>query len=180
MKLTHILLLGGATAAVAACVPRTPAPPPPQQPQQQPRPARPAPPPPPAPRADWRDVPVTPGTWVYRAQEATTQALFGPAGGEAAFTVRCDRARRQITLSRQGTSSGSALTVRTSFAARNLPATSQGQAPAYLSASIAPNDPFLDGIAFSRGRFTVEAAGLPMLVIPAWPEPARVVEDCRG
>jgi hypothetical protein len=33
---------------------------------------------------------------------------------------------------------------------------------------------------FSRGRFTVEVPGAPMLVIPAWPEPARVIEDCRG
>jgi len=37
----------------------------------------------------------------------------------------------------------------------------------------------LDAIAFSRGRFSVEAAGTARLVIPAWPEAARVVEACR-
>jgi hypothetical protein len=41
-------------------------------------------------------------------------------------------------------------------------------------------DPLLDQIAFSRGRFTIEAPGAAMLVIPAWPEAARVIEDCRG
>jgi hypothetical protein len=35
-------------------------------------------------------------------------------------------------------------------------------------------------MAFSRGRFMVEAQGMATLVLPAWPEPARVVEDCRG
>ena len=40
-------------------------------------------------------------------------------------------------------------------------------------------DPLLDAIAFSRGRFTVESESGAMLVLPAWPEPARVVEDCR-
>jgi hypothetical protein len=33
---------------------------------------------------------------------------------------------------------------------------------------------------FSRGRFAVETDGLPTLVLQTWPEPARVVEDCRG
>jgi hypothetical protein len=28
-------------------------------------------------------------------------------------------------------------------------------------------------------RFAVEAQGAPALIIPAWPELARVVEDCR-
>ena len=180
MKLLRILLLGG-LASVAACVPRTPAPPPPPQPQpQQQRPVRPAPPAPPPPRADWRDVPVTPGVWVYRNREGSSQALYGPANSEADFIVQCDRARSRIVLLVEGARSGGTMTVRTSFAARNLPVTMQTGPVTYAAAELAPSDPFLDGIAFSRGRFTVEAAGLPMLVIPAWPEPARVVEDCRG
>ena len=43
-----------------------------------------------------------------------------------------------------------------------------------------PADPLLDQIAFSRGRFLVQAEGGPSLILPAWPEPARVIEDCRG
>jgi hypothetical protein len=43
-----------------------------------------------------------------------------------------------------------------------------------------PNDPLLEQIAFSRGRFLVESEGAHSLILPAWPEPARVIEDCRG
>jgi hypothetical protein len=38
----------------------------------------------------------------------------------------------------------------------------------------------LDQIVFSRGRVSVEAEGLPALTIPTWPEPARVIDECRG
>jgi hypothetical protein len=70
------------------------------------------------------------------------------------------------------------MTVRTSSTARNLPLSVQGQAAGVFT-SLSANDRFLDDMVFSRGRFTVEVPGTPMLVIPAWPEPARVVEDCR-
>ncbi|HWH22458.1 MAG TPA: hypothetical protein VNT25_04090 [Allosphingosinicella sp.] len=176
MDVRRILVLGGATLA-AGCVPaaRTP----PQQPPQQLPAQQPVPPPPPTPQ-DWRDMPLSPGGWVYSNQGASTQALFGTANSAAAFIVRCDRPRRQVFLSREGTPSAAMLTIRTSNAARNLPASIQREPMAYVSAAVAASDPILDSIAFSRGRFTVEAPGLPMLVIPAWPEPARVVEDCRG
>ena len=69
------------------------------------------------------------------------------------------------------------LTIRTSYGARSLPAARQQSA---LVARLAVSDPLLDQMAFSRGRFTVEAAGAPLLIVPAWPELARVIEDCRG
>ena len=49
-----------------------------------------------------------------------------------------------------------------------------------LAAELPSDDPLLDEMAFSRGRFTVEAEGLEPLILPAWPEPARVVDDCRA
>jgi hypothetical protein len=70
------------------------------------------------------------------------------------------------------------MTIRTSSIARNLPLMSLEQPPAAL-ATLSANDRFLDAIVFSRGRFTVEVPGAPIMAIPAWPEPARVVEDCR-
>ncbi len=39
--------------------------------------------------------------------------------------------------------------------------------------------PVLDALAYSRGRFVIEVAGLAPSYLPAWPEVARVVEDCR-
>jgi hypothetical protein len=46
--------------------------------------------------------------------------------------------------------------------------------------SLSPRDALLDAMAFSRGRFIVEQPGQPSLVVPAWAEFGRVVEDCRG
>lgn len=181
MKPLRLFLLAGSLAAVAACVSKREAPP---QPEPQPpvqRPAQQLPPPPPPPVAnDWRDAPLTPGGWYYRDEGATSQALFGPANSEAAFIVRCERASRRILLSREGVTTGNMMTVRTTSAARNLPVSVQTEPLAYVSGAVAATDRLLDAIAFSRGRFTVEVPGTPMLILPAWPEAARVVEDCRG
>ena len=51
--------------------------------------------------------------------------------------------------------------------------------PQLGTATLAAGDPFLDGMIFSRGRFSAEVAGTPMVMMPSWAEPARVVEDCR-
>lgn len=179
MKSMRVALLFG-VLAVAGCVPKREAPTPAPQPQQvqpQPRPQTPAPPPP---RADWRDMPLTPGGWIYRNQGNSSQALFGPASGEAAFIVRCDRVRREVSLWRQGTTSGNMMTVRNTASARNLPLSVQAQPLPYVWSALPASDRFLDATVFSRGRFTVEVPGTPVLVIPSWPEPARVLEDCRG
>lgn len=119
-----------------------------------------APPPVEANGEAWRNLPLTPGDWSY-----------DPGNGEARyadFSLRCDSARRQVVLSRAGASGP--LRLRTTYGERMLPA----------QASLPAADPLLDEMAFSRGRFTVETQGMAMLVLPAWPEPARVVEDCRG
>jgi hypothetical protein len=180
MKSVRILLVASLATALGACVPKRETPPPPaQQPQATPRP-RPAPPPPPPAPADWRDVAPTPCGWVYSSQGGISQALFGPADSEARFIVRCDRGRRQVSLWREGAAAGNMMTVRTSYGARNFPLSVQAEPMAYVYTSLPASDRILDQIAFSRGRFTVEVPGQPMLVLPAWPEPARVVEDCRA
>jgi hypothetical protein len=83
---------------------------------------------------------------------------------------------RQVELVRAG-AAGTALTIRTTGAERRLAATATGDG---LSARLAASDALLDEIVFSRGRFAVEAEGAPLLILPAWPETARVIEDCRG
>ena len=102
--------------------------------------------------------------------------MFGSAQG-AQFIVRCESSR-QVSLIRAGGGGGDgSLTIRTSYGARALPASGQ---PEGLTARLASSDPLLDSIVFSRGRFAVEAPGLARLIVPAWPEAARVVEDCRS
>ena len=68
--------------------------------------------------------------------------------------------------------------VWTSSATRNLPARFDAKAMR-VSADLAANDPLLDAIAFSRGRIVVSMPGTAALVVPARPEAARAIEDCR-
>ena len=51
--------------------------------------------------------------------------------------------------------------------------------PPVVALTLAARDSVLDAMAFSRGRFAVETAGLPTLYLPSWPEVSRVIEDCR-
>jgi len=46
--------------------------------------------------------------------------------------------------------------------------------------ALSARDPLFDAIAFSRGRFVVTGTGVSPLIIPAWPEAARSIEDCRN
>lgn len=113
----------------------------------------------------WLDAPLSPGTWSYRRAAGGSSASFGPRAAPV-LVIACEPGRR-VSITRSG-AGGSPLTFRTSSASRMLSAGS-------LSAA----DPLLDALAFSRGRFAVETAGAPALIVPAWPELARVVEDCR-
>ena len=83
-------------------------------------------------------------------------------------------------MSRAGEARGTGFTIRTSTMARALPTQPTGAAPPYIAATLTPDDRLLDAIGFSRGRFVVEAPPLTALVVPAWPEILRVVEDCRN
>ena len=189
MKPASLLL---AMPLLVACVPPgaipdpVPTPDPlPEIQQQAPRPTpRPSAPTPPGPRpavtpsstvlAAWADAALSPGRWTYQpARSAGSRALFGPANAPS-FQVAC-AAGRLLNLTRTGAAAGT-LTIRTTSTLRTLPGTRSDQG---LSAQLPANDPLMDAIAFSRGRFAVEAPGVPALVIPAWPELARVVEDCR-
>jgi len=162
-------------ASLAGCVAETPSPAPqarPAPPVQRPRPA-PSPTPP-----EWQDLPITAGGWSYQELPGgNAQAAFG--AGQTSFVVACDHGSGTISLSRQGIATGNVMTVRTSSTARNLPL-SVGEGAQSVSATLPAQDSFLDDIAFSRGRFTVMVPGTALLVIPSWPEPARVIEDCRG
>lgn len=158
-----------ALALLTACVPQQTAPVPVPPPPPRPVAPTPPPPPPPTPNLGWLDAPLAPGNWVLRGREAH----YGPSGAPV-FIIRCEGGRR-ISLIRPG-ADGNALTIRASNGERSLAA---GAGPDGLTATVPAGEPILDAIAFSRGRFSVESQGAARLVVPAWPEPARVVDDCR-
>jgi hypothetical protein len=166
---------------VGACV----GPPSPSVDQTPPAPrAAPVPPPVTVPTlsADWRDWPLTPGDWIYRKDARGSLALFGPLGMNAHFVVRCDTAKARIYLSRAGNFAVGAsgrMTVRASTAMQSYVLVNSNETPPFAAAELLTTDPQLDAMAFSRGRFIVSVNGVPDLVVPAWPELTRVIEDCR-
>lgn len=179
-SLLFVSLPAAALFSLAGCVaPSAPAPEP-AAPIPVPAPA-PAPAPAPPSSADWRDWPVTPGNWTYRQDERGSIALYGRTGADADLTLRCDRARGRLILSRRAAApiaGQGALTLRTTSIARTV--TLQPAGDATLAAELGPRDTLIDALGHSRGRFVAEGAGQPMLVLPAWPEILRVAEDCRG
>lgn len=170
---------------LAACVaPSAPPPPRPAPPVAVPTPApTPTPPPPPA-SADWRDWPVTPGTWRYASGSSGSSASYGGGAPDFLFRISCSPVRRSVSLERAGPLGGPSMTIRTTSTARTLPtiAAQHPDRPPVMTheAALPANDALLDAVGYSRGRFIVESAGAPPLVIPAWAEIQRVIEDCRG
>ena len=156
--------------ALGACVPRAAAPAPVALPAVRPAPA-PSPPPlvPAPPPADWSTAPLSPGDWSYRVSAGMPTANYGP------FGIRC-MPGHNVQVSLLGPQ-GPAIVVRTSYGERRLP----GNPDHFQSyATLPASDPLLDQMAFSRGRFLVTSEGGGSLIVPAWPELARVIEDCRG
>ena len=112
-----------------------------------------------------RTVPLTPGQWSYAANLGGSEARFG-----SSLSIRCDRAARRVTVRRTDPAvTAGALTIGTDLAVHVIGA----------DGSVAATDPVLDAIAFSRGRFIVTGGGV-RLVVPASPEAARSIEDCRN
>ncbi|RST31486.1 hypothetical protein HMF7854_12020 [Sphingomonas ginkgonis] len=116
---------------------------------------------------DWQSAPVASGSWTYRRLPTGSEAAFG-APAAPMLVVRCDLASRSVSLVIGAAPPGTPVTLLT---------TSRTQASA--DGRFAARDPILDAMVFSRGRFAVAANGGNSLVFPAWPEPARSIEDCR-
>ncbi len=163
--------------ALAACATPRPAPAP-QPTATQPRPI--APTPLPQPPADWRDAPQTAGNWSWGMVGGRSTATYTGANGAALVTLSCESPRGRVLLSRSGAAATAMpLTVVTTSTRRPLLSDPAFPANGWLVVSISAADKLLDAIAFSRGRFALEAAGQDTLYLPSWPEISRVVEDCR-
>ena len=114
-----------------------------------------------------RSMQLTPGSWSYRQSPTGSVSQHG-----ANLAIRCNRAARTVTIERPqpATSPSRPLTVTTDTLSRALPP----------SGTLGIADPLLDAIAFSRGRFIVTGGTAERLVLPAWPDAARSIEDCRN
>lgn len=170
MRFIRPFWTAAALIALAACMPR-PAPPVPAPPPAPPPAPAPAPAPAPPPVA-WEDAPLSPGDWSYRDEPGGALAIF--QSDRLSFALRC-RANGTIVIGLGG-GGAPALVLRTSYGERRLPAIAH---PGETIAELPASDPLFDELAFSRGRFFVRGDGQPGLILPAWPEAARLIEDCR-
>jgi hypothetical protein len=118
------------------------------------------------------------GSWSYSASATGSEASFLNPSALPQLTVRCTRTTRRVTIAKPATAAAAVMTIWTSSAVRAVPA-SFNPLTNRISIELVSNDPLLDSLAFSRGRIGVTVGAGPSLVVPAWPEVARVVEDCR-
>jgi hypothetical protein len=184
---TARVLSGVVTIALAGCVSQRAAPPPRVMPQPAPL-VRPAPAPVVQGPTDWRDRPLTAGDWSYRTLASGSVARFSDVNGIGLAAITCNLGQRIVTVSRSApnptaaTQAAVPLTLVTTAQQHPYNAAvsaSPGQFGPSLVVSIAVRDAALDDLAFSRGRFAIEASGQPTLILPAWEEVDRVIEDCR-
>jgi hypothetical protein len=135
--------------------------------------------PPAAAQTDFSYATPLPGNWTYAPVADGSEATYLNATARPQLIVHCTKAARRVSIAKPATGAVPLLSIWTSSQTRNVPA-SFNPATARLTAEFAAFDPMLDAIAFSRGRAAFSVAGTPALVVPAWPEIARVVEDCRS
>ena len=164
-------LAGLLPLALSACAPTVTPPPAPVPP--------PAPPPasPPPLSGDWRDWPITAGSWRYVPGAPISAARFGTERA-AQFVVQCDETKRQVTIMRAGATTQIEI-IASTRSARFPVGHIDDHGSAMSGVILNAKDVFLDVMAFSRGRIGIRSPGLPDLAVPAWAEPARAIEDCR-
>jgi hypothetical protein len=163
-------LVGLSALALAGCA----AIPTPEAPSQPP-PIAAAPPPPvtaPMPARAWDERVLDGGNWRYDAGKRT--AAFVPAGGTAPLlAMTCASGSIRLTSGLGASGQPTDVDLKTSAGTDRI--RFDGGA-----ASLPARDPRLDRIAFSRGRFALEAVGGGTLTLPVQSEIGRLIEDCRG
>jgi len=128
---------------------------------------------------NYLDAPQTPGTWTYVNEPGETLGLYGQPGQAPSFIIRCGKESKRIALGRVTTQPGPlAMTVQTETTRQNLTANPVKQEN-ILAVDLDPNDPLLDAMAITKGRFAIVVENETALYLPAWTELSRVIEDCR-
>ncbi|NQX95887.1 MAG: hypothetical protein HRT64_13390 [Erythrobacter sp.] len=126
------------------------------------------------------DAPQTPGTWEYEDEPGEKLALFGVNPRQPIFLIRCgDGVIALGRVTEEAQTETRAMRVTTETVTSQLEAGPVPPMPRILAADLQPNDPLLDAMAITKGRFRIEVEGFETLYLPAWTEVSRVIEDCR-
>ncbi|MFZ5745591.1 MAG: hypothetical protein ACOY7T_14030 [Pseudomonadota bacterium] len=179
----NVLLSGSIGALLLGACAAKPPPPLPVPPKVTENPGLPPPTvtPPPRPVGAWLDQTMVAGNWTWQREGERSVARFALPNGELRLILSCDPARRIVTLRHEGIASAEEpVTITTTTQRRVVTGRTTAQPPYFTDVELAADDRLLDAIAMSRGRFMVEIpAPLGTMIVPAWPELSRVVEDCR-
>lgn len=169
------------TFGLAACIPASQAPAPTPPPVVTPAPTPTPTPVVQQPRYDnWMDAPRTPGDWSYMAESGETFAIYQNGSAAPLAMIRCDLRSKRVAIGRFGAARASTtIAVKTETRAGALNATPRESVQPLMAAELDANDPLLDAMALSKGRFAMEVAGQRTLYLPSWAEVTRVIEDCR-
>ncbi|MFL6777388.1 MAG: hypothetical protein ACJ8FN_13490 [Sphingomicrobium sp.] len=119
------------------------------------------------------------GNWNYAPAADGSEATFADSAGNGQLWVHCTRATRRVSIAKRASAPAPVLNVWTSSLTRSV-GSSFNPATGRLTIDLATYDPLLDAITMSRGRVGFGIGGEPPLVVPAWAEAARVIEDCRA
>jgi hypothetical protein len=133
----------------------------------------------PAQIADLTYAPPIAGSWRYTPTASGSEISFNSDVGLPQLTIRCTHVTRMLTIVKPAPSPATSLWVWTSLQVRMLPATFDA-ATLRVSSSISAFDALADSMASSRGRIGFGTPGIAPLVVPAWGDVTRVVEDCRA
>lgn len=154
-------------AASCTAIPTPEAPPP------APRPVvTPPPPAAPSPARSWDERALDNGAWRYDAGSRT--ANFVQTGNpNPLVALACSGGAIRLSAGLGAAGQPLDVMLRTSAGTDRLRFDGTGT-------TLPANDARLDRIAFSRGRFALEASNGSALTLPVQSEIGRVIEDCRG
>mgnify|MGYP001804227527 CR=1 FL=1 len=114
------------------------------------------------------------------SEPGETFAIYGEARLKPAFIFRCGDG--VVSLGRftdADQTEARVMSVTTETVTSQLEAGPVPDMQMLLAADLQPDDPLLDAMASTKGRFKVEVEGQEPLYLPAWVEVSRVIEDCR-
>ncbi|WNO54332.1 hypothetical protein [Stakelama saccharophila] len=124
------------------------------------------------------------GEWSQKMLAGGPAALFGPAGTEARFIIRCDPQARQVIFIWSGAmpAPGAAMHIATDAGAATFPAHAADTELPQVQAESAASFPFLtDVLAREPERIAVTLGDQVPLVMPGAPAVGDVIRTCaRG
>ena len=128
---------------------------------------------------NYLDAPQTSGGWTYADAFDGSTATYA-TDRSVELVLWCDKDTKVIGIDR--------LTSLQATGDRELEITTETVRRGFIMAPVrsmsvtaqfSPQDPILDAMAITKGRFVVGVEGERTLYLPAWVEVTRVIEDCR-